>query len=62
MVAFLEQRGVDYTTWDGWYRLDAHEKALGEAFGPVVGKDADAPRLRVKVVEKQAMIEVSRSS
>ncbi|MCW2543391.1 MAG: fpr [Frankiales bacterium] len=63
VVAFLEARGIDYTTWDGWYRLDAHEKSLGEAFGAVVGKDGvEAPRLRVKVVEKDEMIEVSRST
>ena len=58
VVAFLEARGIDYTTWDGWYRLDSHEKALGDAFGLV----GDVPRLRVKVVEKQDMIEISRSS
>jgi ferredoxin--NADP+ reductase len=59
---FLSARGIAYTTWDGWYKLDAHEKSLGEAYGPVVGKDGEpAPRLRVKVVEKDAMIEVSRS-
>ena len=62
VVAFLESRGIDFTTWDGWYRLDAHEKSLGEAYGTVVGKDGtEGPRPRVKVVEKDVMIEVSRS-
>ncbi|MBO1414342.1 FAD-dependent oxidoreductase [Streptomyces sp. FH025] len=42
----LRARGVRYTTWDGWYRLDAHERALGEAQG----------RERVKVVEREDML------
>jgi ferredoxin--NADP+ reductase len=62
VVEFLESRGIRYTTWDGWYALDAHEKALGEAFGPVVGKDGEpGPRLRVKVVDKEEMTVVSRA-
>ncbi len=62
VVEFLESREIAYTTWDGWYRLDAHEKALGEAFGEVIGKDgAPAPRLRVKVVDKDAMTSISRT-
>jgi len=48
---FLEQRGVRYTTWDGWYRLDAHERGLGEPHG----------RARIKVVEREGMIGVSRT-
>ncbi|MBW3648549.1 MAG: FAD-dependent oxidoreductase [Actinobacteria bacterium] len=54
---FLDSRGVDWTTWDGWQLLDAHEQALGKAYGPV----GDAPRERVKVVERQTMIDVSRA-
>ncbi|MDX6219208.1 MAG: ferredoxin/flavodoxin---NADP+ reductase, partial [Frankiales bacterium] len=62
VVEFLEGRGIRYTTWDGWYRLDAHEKSLGEAFGPVVGKDGEpGPRLRVKVVDKESMTAISRA-
>lgn len=62
VTEFLEAREIAYTTWDGWYQLDAHEKSLGEAFGEVHGKDgALVPRLRVKVVDKEAMIEVSRA-
>jgi ferredoxin--NADP+ reductase len=62
VVEFLEARGVRYTTWDGWYALDAHEKSLGEAFGPVTGKDGQpGPRLRVKVVDKEAMTTISRA-
>ena len=49
---FLDQQGVRYTTWDGWYRLDAHERSLGEPHG----------RARIKVVEREDMIAVSRTS
>jgi ferredoxin--NADP+ reductase len=56
VVALLEQRGVQYTTWDGWHLLDAYERSLGEAYGPV----GDMARERVKVVEREVMIEVSR--
>jgi ferredoxin--NADP+ reductase len=66
VTAFLTDRGIRYTTWDGWYRLDAHEKTLGEAWsaqhGPVTGKDGtEAPRLRVKVVDKHTMTAISRT-
>ncbi|MFD3354560.1 FAD-dependent oxidoreductase [Streptomyces fradiae] len=49
VVAFLEGRGVAYTTWDGWYRLDAAERALGEAEG----------RERIKIVEREEMLRAS---
>ncbi|KPL30346.1 pyridine nucleotide-disulfide oxidoreductase [Streptomyces anulatus] len=47
--AFLEDRGVRYTTWEGWHKLDAHEQALGAAQG----------RERIKVVEREGMLEAS---
>jgi len=50
VLEFLEQRGIEYTTWEGWGRLDEHEIALGAPRG----------RARVKVVEREAMVEVSR--
>ena len=46
IVALLEERGVPFTTWDGWYRLDEHERALGAAAG----------RERIKVVERDDML------
>ncbi|MBK1783423.1 FAD-dependent oxidoreductase [Prauserella cavernicola] len=46
---FLADRGIGYTTWEGWLRLDAHERALGEQQG----------RARVKVVERDEMVRVS---
>ena len=50
IVALLEERGVTYTDLDGWHRLDFHEIALGEPDG----------RARVKVVDRDEMIVVSR--
>ncbi|MFI8822598.1 FAD-dependent oxidoreductase [Streptomyces sp. NPDC053431] len=49
VVSFLEAKGVTYTTWEGWYRLDAAEKALGEPQG----------RERVKIVEREDMLRAS---
>ncbi|MCX5213787.1 FAD-dependent oxidoreductase [Kitasatospora sp. NBC_00240] len=49
VTAFLEGRGVRYTTWEGWHRLDAHERALGEREG----------RERIKVVERAEMLRAS---
>ncbi|WP_330180471.1 FAD-dependent oxidoreductase [Nocardia sp. NBC_01503] len=46
VAAFLTARGVAFTTWQGWHRLDAHERALGAAEG----------RERVKVVERIDML------
>lgn len=55
VLELLEARGIRYTTWNGWLALDAHERALGEAFaGPVA-------RERVKVVPRDEQVEVSRS-
>ncbi|MEU9131704.1 FAD-dependent oxidoreductase [Kitasatospora sp. NPDC048540] len=44
--AFLAERGVEFTTWEGWLRLDAHERALGAREG----------RERVKVVAREEML------
>ncbi|MFE0734593.1 FAD-dependent oxidoreductase [Streptomyces sp. NPDC058855] len=49
VVAFLEGKGLTYTTWEGWYALDAAEKALGEPEG----------RERVKIVEREDMLRAS---
>ncbi|MEU4350285.1 FAD-dependent oxidoreductase [Streptomyces sp. NPDC023838] len=47
--AFLAERGVRWTTWEGWHRLDEAEKALGEPQG----------RERVKIVEREEMLRAS---
>ncbi|WP_027020304.1 FAD-dependent oxidoreductase [Corynebacterium sputi] len=49
VISFLEDKGIEYTTWEGWYRLDAHERELGEAEG----------RERKKVVEWADMVKHS---
>ncbi|GAA3027097.1 FAD-dependent oxidoreductase [Microbacterium dextranolyticum] len=49
----LDARGVEYTTWEGWRVLDAHERALGEAHAHA--------RERVKVVPRDEQVAVSRS-
>jgi ferredoxin--NADP+ reductase len=50
ILEFLAGRGVPFTTWEGWGKLDAHERALGEPHG----------RDRIKVVERDEMLRVSR--
>lgn len=49
VVSFLEGKGITYTTWEGWYALDAAEKALGEPQG----------RERIKIVERDEMLRAS---
>lgn len=52
----LEEKGVEYTTWEGWHALDAHEQELGAAATDAEGN----PRKRVKVVPREHMVEISR--
>ena len=54
--AYLDSKGIKYTTWEGWHRLDDHEKALGAASKDAAGE----PRARVKVVDRDEMINISR--
>ena len=49
----LRERGVDYATWEGWYKLDEAERALGAA-------DTEHPRERKKIVEWEDMLTHSR--
>ena len=51
--ALLQQRGVAYTDLEGWHRLDEHEQALGAQH--------EHERPRVKVVERDEMVRVSRA-
>ncbi|WP_344858095.1 FAD-dependent oxidoreductase [Amycolatopsis ultiminotia] len=50
ILDFLTSRGIPFTTWAGWGKLDTHEKALGQPHG----------RERIKVVEREEMVRVSR--
>lgn len=60
IVDLLESRGVGYTTWEGWLKLDAHEKALGEAAGTVDTAGGPVTRERVKVVPREEMVRISQ--
>ncbi|GAB3757008.1 FAD-dependent oxidoreductase [Zhihengliuella somnathii] len=60
ILDFLAARGVEYTTWEGWLNLDAHERALGDAAGTITTEAGDITRERIKVVEREEMVRVSR--
>lgn len=47
----LNARGVQYTDWQGWLKLDAHEQSLGQK----VNRD------RVKVVDRDEQVRISRA-
>jgi len=59
IISLLEERGVEYTTWEGWNKLDAHELALGAAWTSA-HEGTGVVRERVKVVPREDMIEISR--
>ena len=54
MIDELDARGVKYTTWDGWLRLNEHEIALGAADASHVERE------RVKVVDRDEQVAISR--
>jgi ferredoxin--NADP+ reductase len=60
IINLLEERGVEYTTWEGWNKLDAHEAALGAAW-TAENPESGVVRERIKVVPREDMIEISRA-
>lgn len=48
---YLDSRGITFTTWQGWEKLDNHELSLGEGQG----------RERIKVVPREDMVRISRA-
>ncbi|GAB3520855.1 FAD-dependent oxidoreductase [Arthrobacter monumenti] len=58
VVELLDSRGIEYTGWDGWLALDAHERQLGEA----ASVDGPLARERVKVVPRADMVSISRDA
>lgn len=52
ILTVLDSRGVDYTNWANWLRLDDHEIQLGRSQG----------RPRVKIPDLRSMLEHSRLS
>ncbi|MDH6531980.1 ferredoxin--NADP+ reductase [Aurantimicrobium minutum] len=51
IVDLMESRGIEYTTAEGWTKLDEYEQKLGEPEG----------RARIKVVDRETMLKVSLS-
>ena len=49
------ERDVQYTDWAGWLKLNDHELALGAADKSPIDRE------RVKVVDREEMVDVSRS-
>ena len=55
LLAQLATRGIEFTDWAGWLKLDAHERALGEA------DQSPVQRERVKVVARDEQVRISRA-
>lgn len=56
IVDLLAERGIEYTTWQGWLQLDGHERALGEADVGAIARE------RVKVVPRDEQVAISRGT
>ncbi|MFM2351833.1 MAG: hypothetical protein RL096_314 [Actinomycetota bacterium] len=54
MINELKARGVEFTDWAGWLKLNEHELALGAAF-------AGVDRERVKVVARDEQVAISNA-
>jgi ferredoxin--NADP+ reductase len=50
VVATLQRKGVDFVGWPQWLKIDARERALGEAEG----------RERIKLFERSQMVAISK--
>jgi hypothetical protein len=46
----VQERGVEVVTWEGWLKIDAEERRLGEMQG----------RPRVKITTVQHMLDIAR--
>ncbi|MDK1326870.1 FAD-dependent oxidoreductase [Arthrobacter sp. zg-Y1143] len=60
IIELLEERGVKYTTWEGWLKLDAYERSLGASYIHPDSAAAELVRERVKVVDREEMTRISR--
>ncbi|MDI3193618.1 FAD-dependent oxidoreductase [Pseudarthrobacter sp. AL07] len=64
IIDLLQERSIEFTTWEGWIKLDAHEAALGAAWTegePGTDGTAAVVRERIKVVPREEMISISRA-
>jgi ferredoxin--NADP+ reductase len=50
ILDLLDRRNVEYTDWNGWLKLNAHEEKLGQAEN----------RERIKVVDRVEQVKISR--
>jgi ferredoxin/flavodoxin---NADP+ reductase len=55
LLAKLAERGVKYTDWSGWLKLNEHEIALGAADASHVERE------RVKVVDRDEQVSIARN-
>jgi ferredoxin--NADP+ reductase len=51
MLDTLRARGVEFTDWQGWLKLDSYEQSLGEKEN----------RERIKIVDRDEQVRISRS-
>jgi ferredoxin--NADP+ reductase len=51
----LSERGVKYTNWAGWQKLNTHEIALGAA------DTSHVERERVKVVDREEQVSIAKA-
>lgn len=58
VLAHLAAKGLPLTDFTGWDRLDAHERALGDA---ATAAGAKLPRERVKVISRTEMTTIARA-
>lgn len=54
LIAELDARGVKYTDWAGWLKLNAHELELGATDESAIDRE------RVKVVDRDEQVRISR--
>jgi ferredoxin--NADP+ reductase len=54
LIAELDARGVEYTDWAGWLKLNSHELELG------ANDKSAVERERVKVVDRDEQVRISR--
>ncbi|HIY85882.1 MAG TPA: FAD-dependent oxidoreductase [Candidatus Yaniella excrementavium] len=57
ILDLLDQRGVDYSDWNGWRELDDYEMSLGE----LESQSGPVERERVKVVDRDEQVRISRA-
>jgi ferredoxin--NADP+ reductase len=56
VLDLLKTRGVKFTDWAGWLRLNQHEQDLGAAFSGVVQRE------RIKVVDRAEQVEIAHAA